>query len=89
MKKEAVNIGESYIAKERKLNEMFESGSVSSSTVDSMLVEIGRVKGILRATHVSTHIKMEKILSDDQIKKYDELRVYGNNNSSSHHQKHS
>jgi Spy/CpxP family protein refolding chaperone len=89
MKKKAINIGETYITKERELNQMFESGNVSSSTVDSLLVEIGKIKGSLRATHVNTHIQMKEILTTEQIKKYDELRGYGSGNSTHHHQKHS
>ncbi|GAA5521688.1 hypothetical protein LQ318_08035 [Aliifodinibius salicampi] len=89
MKEKAINIGETYIAKEQALNQMFESGNVSSSTVDSLLVEIGKIKGTLRAAHVNTHIQMIGILTTEQVKKYDELRGYGNGNSRYHHQKHS
>lgn len=86
MKEKAINIGGTYIAKERELNQMFESGIASSPTVDSLLVEIGKIKGTLRAAHVNTHIQMKEILTADQIKKYDELRGYGNENSKHHHQ---
>lgn len=89
MKKKAINIGATYIAKERQLNQMFESGNVSTSTVDSLLVDIGKIKGTLRATHVNTHIPMKEILTAEQIKKYDELRGYGSGNSTHPHQKHS
>lgn len=88
MKEKAINLGETYIAKERELNQMFESDNVSSSTVDSLLIKIGKIKGTLRATHVKTHIQMKEILTTEQIKKYDELRGYGNGNSMQH-QKHS
>lgn len=76
MKKEAVDIGKTYIAKERRLNMLFESGEVTSSTVDSLLIDIGKIKGGLRAVHVKTHIKMKEILTPDQIRKYDRLRGY-------------
>ena len=85
MKKEAIEKGETYIAKERELNQLFESGDVSSLTVDSLLVEIGKIKGSLRAVHVTTHIKMRDMLTSEQIKKYDELRGYGYGNDNSTH----
>ncbi|MEX0780117.1 MAG: hypothetical protein WD491_03770 [Balneolales bacterium] len=89
MKKEAVEIGEVYIAKERELNRQFESDEVSSSVVDSLLVEIGKIKGSLRAVHVNTHINMKDILTSDQINKYDQLRGYGEGDTSHNHQNHS
>ncbi|MDZ7715259.1 MAG: hypothetical protein U5J95_03520 [Balneolaceae bacterium] len=89
MKKKAVDMGEAYIAKERELNKLFESEEVSSSSVDSMLVEIGKIKGSLRAVHIKAHIKMRDILTSGQIKKYDNLRGYGKGDTSHAHQNHS
>lgn len=77
MKNKAVNIGKNYIAKEQELNQLFESGNVSSSAIKSLLVKIGEIKGSLRAVHVNAHIKMKEILTSNQVKKYDELRGYG------------
>lgn len=89
MKKKAMTIGETYIAKERELNKMFETENVSSSTVDSLVVEIGKIKGTLRATHISTHIEMRNILTSEQIKQYDKLRGYGSDNTTEHSHSHS
>ena len=92
MKEEAVDKGKTYIAKERELNQLFESGEASSLTVDSLLVEIGKIKGSLRAVHVTTHIDMREILTSEQINTYDELRGYGygdgDDNSTHDHEKH-
>ena len=85
MKKEAIEKWETYIAKERELNQLFESDEISSSTVDSLLVEIGKIKGKLRAVHVTTHITMRDMLTSEQIKKYDELRGYGEGDGNSTH----
>jgi len=88
MKEKAVDKGETYIAKERELNQLFESDEVSSLMVDSLLVEIGKIKGSLRAVHVTTHIDMRDILTSEQIMKYDELRGYGEDNSAHDPQNH-
>lgn len=89
MKEKAISIGETYIAKEQELNHMFESGHASSKAVDSLLVEIGKIKGSLRAVHVTTHIQMKEILTQEQIKRYAALRGYGNHNTDHNHHKHS
>ena len=96
MKEKAVDKVKIYIAKERELNQLFETGQVLSLKVDSLLVEIGKIKGSLRAGHFTTHIKMRYMLTSEQIKKYYELRGYGygeadGNDNSTHdhdHQNH-
>lgn len=90
MKKQAVAIGETYIAKERQLNALFETASPSSSQINSLLIEIGELKGRLRATHVTAHLKMKNILNPEQISTYDNLRGYSDGTAlHEHHQDHS
>lgn len=89
MKKEAIDIGKSYIEKEEELNRLFESNEVTSSKVDSLLVEIGKLKGTLRSVHIKAHIEMKEILTFEQVKKYDRLRGYENGASSHTHQNNS
>lgn len=48
------------------------------------VVDLGRLGGELRAAHLSAHLQMRRILSQDQIDRYVELRGYAG--GSGHHQ---
>jgi Spy/CpxP family protein refolding chaperone len=48
-----------------------------------------QLQGELRVTHLTAHLEMKKILSPQQVAKYDELRGYGKDKQVEHpHGKH-
>ncbi|MEL7833880.1 hypothetical protein [Fodinibius sp. Rm-B-1B1-1] len=76
MKKHSTTLGQQYISAERELNNIFEHSDVDSAQVDSLISKIGMLHAKIRATHVQAHLKMEKLLSGQQIDRYQELRGY-------------
>lgn len=86
MKKEAVMTGNKIIIAEQQLDEMFASGQISKAQLKNKLNEIGQYQAQLRFVHLKTHLAQKKILSQKQIKHYDNLRGYTGN--ASHHHDH-
>lgn len=70
MKAGAVALGEQVIAGERVLDRLFSYGRATN-------VEIARLQGELRATHLVAHVEAKALLSADQVARYDQLRGYG------------
>jgi Spy/CpxP family protein refolding chaperone len=73
---EAIPIGQRIVAKEVELNRLFASGVVDNAKLDATLADIGRLQGDLRAAHLRAHLEQKKLLTPEQIAKYDELRGY-------------
>src|SRR5262249_42893040 len=72
----AIPLGKRIVEKERELDQLFASGVIDSSKLDSTLGEIGRLQGELRAVHLRAHLEQKRILTTEQVAKYDELRGY-------------
>jgi Spy/CpxP family protein refolding chaperone len=79
MRTAAIAEGERYIAGERKLEEAFGSRSVTEETLRAMLEQIEQSRVALRYIHLSTHLKMPAILTEEQIRRYNDLRGYRSN----------
>lgn len=76
MKEQAIKQGERLISHEQDLETLFRSGPVSSQALRSSLSKIEKARMELRYTHLATHLKMPEILSEDQIRTYNQLRGY-------------
>lgn len=72
----AQEIGAAIIAKERDLDEAFARRTITETRLREMTGEIARMEGDLRYLHLAAHLELRKVLTDRQIKKYDELRGY-------------
>ncbi|MDQ7054384.1 MAG: Spy/CpxP family protein refolding chaperone [candidate division KSB1 bacterium] len=77
MKKQAVKLGKQLVAKERRLDQMFASGTIDAVQLKRMVMEIGSLKAKLRYVHLQAHLRQKDILSPHQVKRYDQLRGYG------------
>ena len=88
MHKDAVSIGRQIVEKERILDNSFANQEIDEKNLMEMTVEIGRLKGELRAVHLKAHLAMKGILSSHQVDKYDELRGYQRNGGKHKHQHH-
>ena len=86
MKQNASSLGQSLVEKERELNQLFVSGEINSARLDTVLAEIGTLQAKLRYVHLGTHLEQKRILSDEQVSLYDDLRGYGSGQS--HHGNH-
>ena len=85
---EAIPIGKRIVEKEADLDRLFASGTIDKSQLDATLVQIGRLQGDLRAVHLRAHVEQKKILTPEQVTKYDELRGYANAEKRDEHHGH-
>ena len=80
MKNAAVALGEQIIVAEAELGRHFEDGTVDAESLEMALLEIGDLRARLRNVHLQAHLEQQKILSAEQVAKYDELRGYRHGN---------
>jgi Spy/CpxP family protein refolding chaperone len=76
MRGEAVRLGRRIVERERELDAMFAKGEIDASRLHAATDGIARLQGELRAAHLAAHLEMRRLLSPQQIAKYDELRGY-------------
>jgi len=70
MKSNAVAKGMLIVEKERKLEALFRNEKATATEVHSLSAEIGKLRGELRAVHMSAHIKAKEILTKEQSALY-------------------
>jgi hypothetical protein len=88
MHEQAVSLGREIIEKERSLDNLFANQKIDQKSLSDMTIEIGKLQGELRAVHLIAHLEMKKILSSQQIDRYDILRGYrGDRGKQKHHHK--
>ncbi len=83
MRAEAVRLGKSIVEKESELDRLFARGEVNGGNLQTVVGEITGLQGALRMTHLRAHLEMKRLLSPEQVKKYDELRGYGSHEEGS------
>ena len=76
MRGEAVRLGHLIVKHERELDATFAKGEIDTGRLHAATAEIARLQGDLRAAHLAAHLEMRRLLSPQQIAKYDELRGY-------------
>jgi Spy/CpxP family protein refolding chaperone len=89
MHKEAVRLGTLIVEKEKILDSLFAEQKIDETQLQSLTARIARAQGELRFIHLRAHLEMKRVLSPEQIEKYDTLRGYesgGGKNSHQHHQ---
>jgi len=76
MKEGAITLGNSLIEYEKELNDGFAAGNINEKVLEELLGKISETYRSLRYVHLSAHLKTPDILSEDQIRQYNELRGY-------------
>ncbi len=76
MHQRAVALGEEIIAGERELDRRFSDGSIAPADLAARTTELGRLRGELRAVHLTAHLEAAEVLSPEQRHRYVELRGY-------------
>ena len=76
MRDRAVRLGRRIVEVERRLDGRLAGGSADAAAVDALIMEIARLEGMLRSTHIRAHLTTAGVLTPDQIERYDELRGY-------------
>ena len=90
MEQRAKSLGPRYVAAEAALDRVFKSGATNTGSLETLLRDAERLRSELRRAHLQAHVETTPILSQDQRKKYAELRGYGaGDNAGEHgHQQH-
>jgi ABC-type sugar transport system substrate-binding protein len=76
-KAEARAIGARLVDAERALDRLFASGKVTEAALAEHVRTVARLQGEYRLSHLETHRRMRDMLTDGQVRRYDELRGYG------------
>jgi Spy/CpxP family protein refolding chaperone len=76
MHEKAVRLGNELVDLEEGLNQSFALATIDHQKLADEMTELGRLHGELRRTHLEAHLAMKKLLTQDQIVKYDRLRGY-------------
>lgn len=76
MQREAIAKGEAYIQKEKELDKYFQSRELNSGSLMVLLKEVGVARAELRFVHLSAHLQMMDLLTEEQVNHYNELRGY-------------
>ena len=83
MTEKAKILGRRLVVLEMKLDEHFESGTITRRGLARLTRQIAEVQGRLRETHLQAHLEVQKILSRKQISLYDAARGYSSAHPSS------
>ncbi len=76
LKRKAEEMGNLILKEEKKLNDLFASAKVNEGSLIYYTNKSGLFQGELRNAHLRAYLKAHAILTADQLKKYNKLRVY-------------
>lgn len=76
MRERARGLGARIVELERELDERFASRDITREDIEALTVEIGELRGQLRHVHLSYHLRMDALLTDEQKAAYREARGY-------------
>jgi Spy/CpxP family protein refolding chaperone len=72
--KAAARLGYWLIEAERRLNLLFAKGEADDEKITTLVRRIGGLEAEIRLVHLRAHIDMRRVLTADQIKKYEQER---------------
>lgn len=78
MKTKAIALGEQFVQLERQLNNAFSNKTMTQALLEKNINTIESIWAQLRIVHLSTHLQMPTILTNEQIALYNQLRGYSN-----------
>jgi len=76
MRSSAKQLGEQLITQESELDKRFSTAVPSKDELRLLVNQIGKTRSELRYVHLSAHLVMPDILSEDQIETYNRIRGY-------------
>lgn len=76
MKADAKRLGKDAIESERQLDRLFRNREASEASLALAVERTGLTQATLRASHLKYHLRMVKLLTPQQIARYQELRGY-------------
>ena len=85
---EAKRLGPLIVENERELDALFASGKITEVKLRTLIEEISRLQGELRTAHLQAHLDLKSILSEEQVKRYNQLRGYEAKKAGAQHKSH-
>ena len=85
---EARAIGIKRVDAERQLDALFHRGKADERSLADAVLLAAILEGEYRLSHLETHRRLRALLTEDQVKRYDELRGYGGGKPEHHDRKH-
>ena len=76
-KEEARQLGADVVRLEKELDALFATRAATPVTIDAKVAEIAAANGRVRASHLRTHLETTKLLTAEQIHRYQVVRGYG------------
>lgn len=76
MRAAAVALGEQIIANEKALDFEFASQAIDQAKLSELTTRIGALQAELRAAHLTAHLETKRVLTPEQVARYDSLRGY-------------
>jgi Spy/CpxP family protein refolding chaperone len=58
------------------MDHLFASKQIDSNRLKEITTEIAKLQGELRYVHLMAHLEMRQLLTEEQVRKYDQLRGY-------------
>jgi Spy/CpxP family protein refolding chaperone len=83
-KVEARGLGAELVASERDLEQLFRGNKVDEAALARAVRTAAAVEGEYRLLHLETHRRMRALLTEEQVKRYDELRGYASGKPEQH-----
>lgn len=77
MKAAATAAGEDVIDSERTLDRLFAGKAATPQQLTDALARVAQAQARLRGTHLQAHLEQVRILTPEQVAKYNSLRGYG------------
>ena len=78
MKEQAIDLGKQIVENEKELESFFRQTEITGDALQAKTRKIAELQGDLRNAHLQAHLEMKKILSPQQVEKYNRLRGYTN-----------
>jgi len=83
-KAQARALGAELVSAERELDELFRAGKVEERDLARSVRMSAAIAGEYRLSHLDTHRRLRALLTDEQVKRYDELRGYSSGKARRH-----
>ena len=87
METKARQLGRETVDAEARLDALFASGEITPQALRTTLDELGDLHAALRHAHLEAHLSTKALLSEAQVRRYDDLRGYahGQDGHGMHH----
>jgi Spy/CpxP family protein refolding chaperone len=77
MEAHAIALGKQIVDRERELDHLFATRTITPDKLRHSIEAIAVLQGRLRQVHLETHLGQAELLDGAQLRKYDNLRGYG------------